>query len=159
MSKRTAPNLPGTERLLQEFGERLRLARLRRRLQAKQVAERAGMTVTTLRSLERGKPGVTLGAYAAVLQTLGLERDLALVAKDDPVGRSLQDHARDKALRPRRARKTTKTLPHRPSRPGRVLKEDDYDGPGVEHRADYGVIRAEDLAGLLVKSGKPSIAD
>jgi transcriptional regulator with XRE-family HTH domain len=93
MSKRTAALLPVTEALLRDLGERLRIARLRRRLQARQVAERAGMNVMTLRALERGAPGVTMGAYAAVLQVLSIEQDLARVAAEDPLGRALQDKA------------------------------------------------------------------
>jgi transcriptional regulator with XRE-family HTH domain len=67
------------------------MARLRRRLTAKQVAARAGMAPMTLRSLERGSAAVTVGACAAVMQVLGIQEDLNLVAQADPVGRSLQD--------------------------------------------------------------------
>lgn len=91
MAKTTAPLLPSTSELLQRFGERLRLARLRRRLTAKQVAERAGMAPMTLRSLERGGAGVTMGAYLAVMQVLGIENDLDLLGAVDPMGRALQD--------------------------------------------------------------------
>lgn len=91
MAKKTAPLLPATAELLGQFGDRLRLARLRRRLSAKQVAERAGMSPMTLRSLERGGSGVTMGAYLAVMQVLGIEKDLDLLGKADPVGRELQD--------------------------------------------------------------------
>ena len=45
----------------------------------------------TLRSLERGGSGVTMGAYLAVMQVLGVEQDLDLLGKADPVGRELQD--------------------------------------------------------------------
>lgn len=102
MGRRVQPLLPRVQRILAELGESLRLARLRRRLTAKQVAERAGMTVVTLRAIERGSPGATLGAYAAVLQVLGLEGDLALVAKNDPLGRKLQDAGLERGRGPRK---------------------------------------------------------
>jgi transcriptional regulator with XRE-family HTH domain len=91
MTQKTSPLLPATEAHLHRFGERLRLARRRRRLSSKQVAERAGMAPMTLRSLERGGSGVTIGAYLAVMQVLGIERDLDLLGQADPLGRELQD--------------------------------------------------------------------
>lgn len=91
MAKKIAPLLPSTEELLCQFGDRLHVARLRRRLSAKQVAERAGMSPMTLRGLERGGSGVTMGAYLSVMQVLGIEQDLNLLGKSDPFGRELQD--------------------------------------------------------------------
>lgn len=91
MARKTAPLLPKTERLLEDLGDRLKLARLRRRLTAKRVAERAGMSVMTLRSLESGGAGVTMGAYLAVLQVLGLESDISRIAGADPLGLQLMD--------------------------------------------------------------------
>lgn len=62
------------------------------------------MHVQTLRFIERGAAGVTMGAYAAVLHVLGLADDLALLAHDDPLGRRLQDAALTGDLRPARRR-------------------------------------------------------
>lgn len=67
------------------------MARLRRKLTASQVAERAGMTVNTLRAVEKGGHGVTIGAYLAVLFVLGLEKDVSLIAANDQQGHELVD--------------------------------------------------------------------
>ncbi len=91
MANKTSPLLPGTVELLAALGERLRLARQRRKLTAAQVAARAGMAPLTLRNVERGADGVTIGAYLAVMQVLGLETDLSLLAAMDDVGRQIQD--------------------------------------------------------------------
>ena len=78
-------------KILRDLGENIRLARLRRKLSTKQVAERAGISRPTLYDIERGKPNVSIGNYTQVLSVLGLEGDLLNVAKDDVLGRKLQD--------------------------------------------------------------------
>ena len=91
MGRKTAHLPSSMEEILKEFGETIHLARLRRKISTTMLAERAGMTRNTLRSIERGDSGVTLGAYANVLFCLGLEKDLLLIGKDDALGRKLQD--------------------------------------------------------------------
>lgn len=91
MAQTSSEPHPSLRRLLTEVGENIKLARLRRGLSMEVVAERAGMSRTTLRSVERGEPGVTMGSYANVLHTLGLHEDIALVGRDDELGRKLQD--------------------------------------------------------------------
>ena len=91
MSARNTATLPSLQRLLAEMGENIRLARLRRKQSASLIAERAGISRTTLRSVERGDPKVSMGAYANVLLCLGLQQDLATLAQDDVLGRKLQD--------------------------------------------------------------------
>lgn len=82
---------PAIERIFAQIGENIRLARLRRKFSAAIVAERAGISRTTLHSIECGDSNVSIGAYASVLNTLGLEKDLGYIARDDEVGRKLQD--------------------------------------------------------------------
>jgi transcriptional regulator with XRE-family HTH domain len=106
MGRKTTQPLPALQRLLKELGENIHLARLRRKFSTAIVAERAGMTRNTLRAIERGDPNVTLGAYANVLFSLGLENDLRLLGRDDELGRKLQDAELPiKARAPRRAKK------------------------------------------------------
>ena len=91
MPRRSSMPLPHVRRALSELGANIQLARTRRRLPAELVAERAGMSRPTLRSIERGAPGVTIGAIANVLNTLGILDDLARVGRDDELGRQLED--------------------------------------------------------------------
>ncbi|MEX0812730.1 MAG: helix-turn-helix transcriptional regulator [Chitinophagales bacterium] len=91
MANKSPILLPKTQRILTELGENIKLARLRRRLSSAQVAERAGMGRSTLVKIEKGNRGVSIGYYLSVLKVLGLEKDFLLLAKDDELGRKLQD--------------------------------------------------------------------
>ena len=77
--------------MMQTLGENIHLARLRRDLTSEQVAERAGISRNTLIKIERGDEGVAIGMYLRVLIALGLQDDLLLIARDDVLGRKLQD--------------------------------------------------------------------
>jgi transcriptional regulator with XRE-family HTH domain len=91
MKKKRQILMPKANRILADFGERLKLARLRRKLSATLIAERANISRATLWAIEKGSASVTMGAYMQVLFVLGLEADIKNVAMDDELGRKLQD--------------------------------------------------------------------
>lgn len=94
------------------MGENIRFARLRRKLSAELVAERAGVSRPTLRAVERGDPGVSLGVFLSVLASLGLAQDLAQIARDDNLGRKLQDADLQIKQRAPRRKKTKAEQPN-----------------------------------------------
>ena len=67
-------------RLLKKLGRDIRDARLRRRIRAEVLAERALISRTTLHRIERGEPGVSMGNYSTVLFVLGLHDGIAELA-------------------------------------------------------------------------------
>ncbi len=73
------------------MGEQIKLARLRRNLSIAQIAERATCSPLTVNRIEKGSPTVSMGIYARVLYALQLDDDLLLLAKEDTLGRTLQD--------------------------------------------------------------------
>ena len=83
--------LPQQQKRLKQMGEQIKLARLRRRLPVELIAERAGISRQSVAAVEKGSPSVALGIYANVLLALGLQGDILLIAKDDVLGRTLQD--------------------------------------------------------------------
>ena len=91
MAKKKMIILPKTTKILIQMGENIKLARLRRKFSAEQVAERANISRPTLSAIEKGIPTVSIGSYLLVLQVLGLENDFLFLAKDDILGRKLQD--------------------------------------------------------------------
>lgn len=91
MKTRNTILLPRAQKPISVLGENIKLARLRRKFSAEQVAERANISRPTLVSIEKGNPNVTIGAYVKVLSVLGLENDVMEVANDDKLGRRLQD--------------------------------------------------------------------
>lgn len=93
MGKSTiATNLPRrAAQNLQIVGEQIRLARLRRDLSIAQIAERAMCSELTVMRVERGTPTVGIGIYVRILFALGLDESILFLAKDDEIGRTLQD--------------------------------------------------------------------
>ena len=84
---------PKADKALKTLAGNLRLARKRRKITAKMMAERSNMSLVTLRQLERGNPNVSMCNYMAVIACLGFQADIAKVASDDVLGRNLQDAA------------------------------------------------------------------
>lgn len=99
--------LPKAKRILDEIGENIKLARLRRKLSSEQVAERANISRPTLSSIEKGSAGVSIGSYLQVLMVMGLQNDMLALAKDDELGRKLQDaNLTTKERAPKRTKKS-----------------------------------------------------
>jgi transcriptional regulator with XRE-family HTH domain len=82
---------PQHKKILEIFGENVKLARKRRNLTAIQVAERADISRNTLYLIEKGSPGVSIGAVFNVLRVLGLQDDFLKLGADDVFGKKLQD--------------------------------------------------------------------
>ena len=78
---------------LRKLGQDIRAARRRRRIKAAILAERAGISSPTLRKIEKGEPGVSMGMYARVLFSLGMIERLAVLAdvKNDDLGLMLEE--------------------------------------------------------------------
>lgn len=93
MPRSNPPTPPSSARALAALGERLRLARKRRKITTVLMAQRVGVSRDTLNRVEKGDPVVSLGTYLRVLRVLGLDADLDLLAADDALGRKLQDLA------------------------------------------------------------------
>ncbi|HAZ12907.1 MAG: XRE family transcriptional regulator [Bdellovibrionales bacterium GWA2_49_15] len=91
MKTHKKPIFPEAKKTLDVFGENIKLARLRRKLSMEQVAERAGISRSTLIKIEKGDEGVSMGSYFQVLFVLRLHEDFLVVAKDDLLGRKIQD--------------------------------------------------------------------
>lgn len=92
-------------RSIRKLGRDIRSARLRRRLPMSLVAERAGISVKTLGSLEKGETGVSIGHVAAVIAALGMGTPFSdiLDQKNDNFGLLL-----DEGRLPKRARLSRK---------------------------------------------------
>lgn len=78
---RPIPQAPASQ--LITLGQRIRIARKRRRLTLREFADRAGVSANTLLALERGRSGASVGLLATVLWLLGLDSGFASLADPD----------------------------------------------------------------------------
>src|SRR5206468_12933174 len=75
-----APLPPEVKARLEAFGLRIRDARLHRQLRQVDLAERTGLSRSTIEAIERGSADTAIGAFARVLWVMGLDRELDVVA-------------------------------------------------------------------------------
>jgi len=95
----TAP--AAVEEVARTLGSRIRLARMRRRIPLREMAERAGVNHKTAAAVEAGSLLTGLGAYLALIWALGLEREVAKLLDPD---RDEEGKQLELARTPKRAR-------------------------------------------------------
>ena len=88
-------------KLLEDLGERVRVARVRRRMSSEDLAQACGIGRRTLYRIESGEPGIALGTFLAVLWKLALLDTMGGVANPDA-----DEHGKilEAATRPKRVR-------------------------------------------------------
>ena len=91
MPSKPQPIFPNEQKILVNLGERIKLDRLRRGMSAEVLAQRSSISRMTLHRAEKGHAAVALGTYLRILAALQLQDDFNLLAKDDQLGRLLQD--------------------------------------------------------------------
>ena len=92
------------ENALRKLGSDICDARRRRRITMALLAERARITVDTLKSIERGNPATSIGGYASVLYSLGMTDRLQDIAdcRHDLTGLQLEEERLPKRIRKKR---------------------------------------------------------
>ena len=83
MARKALALSSSTEKILAKMGTRIRRARLRRNISTEELAQKATVGKSTLSLIEKGTPTVSIGAYAAVLAVLELDKDFEFVAVDE----------------------------------------------------------------------------
>lgn len=86
---------------ISKLAQDLKSARIRRRIPMQIMAERAGISRSTLAKLERGDDGISIGNYASVIFILGMVERFADFAdiKYDYLGQALDEENMPKRIR------------------------------------------------------------
>ena len=126
---------PSVAKQAQELGERMRLARLRRKLSTVLFAERMGISRETLRRLEAGDPNIALGTYMRALRVLGLDKDIDIVARDDVLGRKLQDVAALGSMPRPRAPTSHRAAAAKAAKAAKAAEDDSQPGEDDGHQS------------------------
>jgi transcriptional regulator with XRE-family HTH domain len=92
------------ERTLKKFGSDIRIARLKRGFTVEMMAERIAVHRSTYSKIEKGDPMVGLGAYAAILFSLGFGTpfDDLIDQRNDDTGLLLDLEKLPKRIRPKK---------------------------------------------------------
>ncbi len=91
MNTKKAILLPKYQKIFEQLGENIKLARKRRKLTTEQVSERAEINRSTLYRIEKGDPAVAIGSYFNVFRVMNLQDGFLKLGTDDEFGRKLQD--------------------------------------------------------------------
>ncbi|WP_350432836.1 helix-turn-helix domain-containing protein [Shewanella sp. H8] len=89
---------PKVVRVSRQLGSQVKRSRLARKLPQDLIAERARISLSTLKRIENGDPTVAMGSYLMVLLSLGILPE-ALSINDDLGEELLQMDARERAPR------------------------------------------------------------
>ena len=97
-------NIPEIKKLAVELGGRIRTARIRRKKRQEDLALTTGLSRSTIQAIERGDTSCSLGNVLLVLWTLGLSREIDLIADPglDRDGLALSLDTQGKRVRVRR---------------------------------------------------------
>lgn len=86
---------------LRKLGQDINDARRRRRITVELMAQRAGLSRSTVGKIEKGDPTTSMGGYASVLFVLGMDKRLSdlVDSMHDLVGRRLEDESLPQRVR------------------------------------------------------------
>ena len=87
------------EESLVALGHNMKVAPFEGRLPQNILAERAGVSLSTLCKIENGNGGVAIASYAAVLLALDLGTPFAEIGRSDPLSLALETETLPKRIR------------------------------------------------------------
>ena len=106
MSRKNIVLTSDTRKRLAKMGVQIKNARLRRNTSVEEIANKSGVSATTYYAIEKGKDTVSVGAYAAVLSVLELDKDIELIATDEEGKKKFRENTmfrRERATRKERS--------------------------------------------------------
>jgi transcriptional regulator with XRE-family HTH domain len=87
------------EESLQQLGRRVRQARLLRDMTQEQLASLCGCSGSTIKAMEAGMPGTSIGVYIRAMAAFGYTSGLTTILAEDPIGETLATSARRRSRR------------------------------------------------------------